>query len=180
LSADRKKTDRLILDAARDLYRVQGIDGTSLDQIAKKVGIAKPSIYNHFESKEAIGAALISDFVGDAQSLVNGLKPSSKSEQVLLEFVSLFYRHKSIVFMFDQQAQSMREVKSQLVSELAPVFYKIAGSKTNVNRLENVRVMMLSVIKILATEKLMAWPTHAAPDMSYEDLLEVAQRIVEL
>ncbi|WP_377887985.1 TetR/AcrR family transcriptional regulator [Alkalihalobacillus sp. R86527] len=38
--------------AALPLFARKGFDGTSLDKIAKSVGIKKPSLYAHFDSKE--------------------------------------------------------------------------------------------------------------------------------
>ncbi len=43
-----------ILKVALELFAAQGVKATSLSQIAKKVGIKKPSIYNHFKSKDEI------------------------------------------------------------------------------------------------------------------------------
>ena len=47
------KKEEIIL-ATLDLACERGLSGVSLGQIAKKVGMKKPSIYNHFESKEKL------------------------------------------------------------------------------------------------------------------------------
>lgn len=47
-------TKEKILQSALELFAVQGIRATALSQIAREVGIAKPSIYNHFASKDVI------------------------------------------------------------------------------------------------------------------------------
>jgi len=43
-----------IIAAALSLFSKNGYEGTSLTEIAKAVGIKKPSIYNHFKSKDEI------------------------------------------------------------------------------------------------------------------------------
>ena len=43
--------ERLIL-AAMDLFSTKGYEGTSVEEIAKAVGIKAPSIYDHFRGKE--------------------------------------------------------------------------------------------------------------------------------
>lgn len=43
-----------ILESAYRLFSIYGYEGTSLSQIAKEVGIKKPSIYAHFTCKEEI------------------------------------------------------------------------------------------------------------------------------
>ncbi|MEH7238573.1 TetR/AcrR family transcriptional regulator [Bacillus sp. JJ1562] len=48
-----------ILDAADELFSQKGFDGTSTNDILKKVGIARGTLYYHFKSKEDIMDALI-------------------------------------------------------------------------------------------------------------------------
>ena len=48
-----------ILDAALTLFAENGYNGTSVEQIAKAVGIKAPSLYKHYQGKEDILNALI-------------------------------------------------------------------------------------------------------------------------
>ncbi|RFB12022.1 TetR/AcrR family transcriptional regulator [Bacillus sp. HNG] len=48
-----------ILDAADELFSQKGFDGTSTNDILKKVGIARGTLYYHFKSKEDVMNALI-------------------------------------------------------------------------------------------------------------------------
>jgi AcrR family transcriptional regulator len=48
-----------IIEAAYTLFVQQGYHGTSMRQIAQDAGLALGSIYNHFDSKEAIFKAVI-------------------------------------------------------------------------------------------------------------------------
>ena len=52
--AGRGNTKQEILDAALDLFSVQGYEATSISQIADAVGIRKASLYSHFEGKQEI------------------------------------------------------------------------------------------------------------------------------
>ena len=52
-------TKQEILDAALELFSVQGYEATSISQLAEAVGIRKASLYSHFESKQAILDALV-------------------------------------------------------------------------------------------------------------------------
>ena len=58
---DRGNTKQEILEAALDLFSVQGFEATSLSQIADAVGIRMASLYSHFENKQAILDALVRD-----------------------------------------------------------------------------------------------------------------------
>ena len=74
-----------ILDEALSLFAENGYDGTSVEEIAEKVGIKAPSLYNHFKGKEDILNALIDmsearyeEFFGSDQHI--GRLPESKDE----------------------------------------------------------------------------------------------------
>lgn len=54
-------TKQEILDAALELFSVQGYEATSISQLAEAVGIRKASLYSHFENKQAILDALIEE-----------------------------------------------------------------------------------------------------------------------
>ena len=58
--APRARTTKrdLILNVAHDLFLVQGFEGTSIDQIAEAAGVSRQTIYNNFESKEALFKAI--------------------------------------------------------------------------------------------------------------------------
>jgi AcrR family transcriptional regulator len=54
-----------VLRAALGLFGERGIDATSMDGIAQESGVSKATIYNHWESKEAL--------LMDVMVMVNGL-----------------------------------------------------------------------------------------------------------
>lgn len=51
---EKGSTKQKILEAALDLFSIQGFEATSISQIASAVGIQKASLYSHFASKQAI------------------------------------------------------------------------------------------------------------------------------
>lgn len=65
-----RETRREILDAAWALADRDGIAGLSLREVARKVGVQAPSLYNYFDSKDALYDAL---FVDGNQQLVRSL-----------------------------------------------------------------------------------------------------------
>lgn len=54
-----KNTRTAILDAAQDLVQRQSISGVSFQELAKRTGIKKGSMYYHFESKDDLTLALL-------------------------------------------------------------------------------------------------------------------------
>lgn len=57
-SASQPTVER-VYDIALSLFARHGYDGMSLSQLASEVGIQKPSLYNHIESKQALFMALV-------------------------------------------------------------------------------------------------------------------------
>ena len=54
-----QKTAQRILDAAEILFATRGFDGTSLRQITQRAGITEPGLYNHFDNKQVLYAAVL-------------------------------------------------------------------------------------------------------------------------
>jgi len=67
-----------ILDAALELFSEQGFDGTTLQQIADRLGFTKAALYYHFRSKDDLLHAL----VGPA---VTGLDELLESHEAMLD-----------------------------------------------------------------------------------------------
>ena len=90
---ERGNTKREILEAALELFSVQGFEATSISQIASAVGIRKASLYSHFENKQAILDALVKDvleqyaahsiFAPDRRCADGALTPEA-TEQLIL------------------------------------------------------------------------------------------------
>ena len=58
---EKGNTKQEILEAALDLFSVQGFEATSVSQIADAVGIRKASLYSHFENKQAVLDELVQE-----------------------------------------------------------------------------------------------------------------------
>lgn len=76
-----------IIAAALSLFAKNGYEGTSLSEIAKAVGIQKPSIYNHFKSKEAIFLTIYENIlmfhVQKIKNIMDRIKGLTAEEQLL-------------------------------------------------------------------------------------------------
>jgi AcrR family transcriptional regulator len=77
-----------ILDASHRLLAKKGFDLMTMDDVAADVGIAKPSLYRHFESKEQLVAAAMIRLVDGAIDFVNQLpaqaSPLEKMKAILI------------------------------------------------------------------------------------------------
>ncbi len=77
---DRLSTRQRILDVATDLFIDKGYEGTSLREIAERVGVTKAALYYHFASKAEIVAALLEPFEAIQREWVSGL-PDAPTDQ---------------------------------------------------------------------------------------------------
>ncbi len=59
ISRKKERTTQAIIQAAITLFREQGIDATTMEQIAEEADVAKGTLYNYFPVKEAIISAYI-------------------------------------------------------------------------------------------------------------------------
>ena len=50
-----------IIDAARKAFKEYGVDATSMDKLAEIAQVSKRTVYNHFDSKEALVMYLLKD-----------------------------------------------------------------------------------------------------------------------
>src|SRR5262245_55448278 len=59
-----------ILDVAEQLFAERGYDGTTLRDVATRVGVRAPSLYNHFASKDELYAAVLERGIGPVIELL--------------------------------------------------------------------------------------------------------------
>lgn len=134
-------TKERILDEALMLFSENGYDGTSVEQIAEKVGIRAPSLYKHFKGKEDILNAIIDNAEARYEESFGSEKrigrlPESKEEfvRITLDRIS-FTMHDPMIrkirkFLVQEQFRSERlaaiTTKHQL-DGLLGMYTKIIG-----------------------------------------------------
>jgi len=59
----RERTRASLIDSARTLFARQGVDAIRISEITEQADVGFGSFYNHFESKEAIVAAVLAEAV---------------------------------------------------------------------------------------------------------------------
>ena len=122
---DTKMTREMIMKAALDLFIERGYDRTTLDDIARAVGLSKGAVYWHFENKQALLSKLILTVVErhDKETKEKMEKPASPEKLV----ENLIY-HANITLTRDEDRKfflmmtrldwaspEMSEIKDELV-----------------------------------------------------------------
>ncbi len=76
----REATRRDILEAAWDLARENGLSSLTLRDVAERVGMRAPSLYSHFESKNAIYDAMFGQAWSDYErAQIEELAPTARA-----------------------------------------------------------------------------------------------------
>lgn len=80
----------LILEKSLELFANQGYFGTSMDDIAKAVGIKKASLYSHYSGKESIFTAVFDNILEDYSRFINNLTVCDEETNYLEKLVNIF------------------------------------------------------------------------------------------
>lgn len=79
-----------ILDKSLELFANQGYFGTSMDDIAKAVGIKKASLYSHYSGKESIFTSVFNNILEDYSSFIDDLTACIEESNYLEKLSSIF------------------------------------------------------------------------------------------
>lgn len=102
--AEERKNE--ILDVAERLFGTKGFDSTSTGDILAEVGIARGTLYYHFQSKEEILDAVIERMIG--QMLVKAKSLAGQRELPVLQRLTLMIR--ALQIRDDKSGALMEEI----------------------------------------------------------------------
>ena len=111
------KKEEIIL-ATLDLASEYGLKSLSMSQIADKVGIKKPSLYNHFDSKETL-----------LKEMYQYIRDKSK-ENITNTINSEYFLDKSA---YDILYESVINYKNMILSDDSLKFYKVIYSERTIS-----------------------------------------------
>jgi AcrR family transcriptional regulator len=81
-----------ILEASRKLFARRGFSQTSMGDIARAAQVARATVYNNFEDKQDILAAIISDYLVGYTQIPQKLRENARSGQTSFELVQEMVR----------------------------------------------------------------------------------------
>ena len=120
------KTERQIeiIEVALDLINDKGIQGLTIKNLSKKIGISEPAIYRHYDSKTDILIAILDSFSKNTQQIFNNeLKNSDsaidKIEHLFTKHFAAFSAKPSLVsVIFSEEIFRNEPVLIEKISEL--------------------------------------------------------------
>jgi AcrR family transcriptional regulator len=86
LRADAARNRARILDAARSAFAEAGLD-VGVEEIARRAGVGKGTLYRRFPTKEALVRAIFEDLIGELEQLVEEVQAEEDAGDAFVRFL---------------------------------------------------------------------------------------------
>jgi AcrR family transcriptional regulator len=160
--AHRRKgeiTAERILDAAEALFAERGYAGTSLRDVAARVGLRIPSLYNHFASKDALYAAVLARGLGpvleELAAFAARPQASRDNGELLARVMAVLRRHPNLPRLIQHEALAGGQRLTPMLRQwIAPAFGRasqMAGAAPGARRRapDELPLLVIAVYNVL-------------------------------
>lgn len=178
----RAERERQMLDVAEEVFAEQGYAAVSMEEIAVRVGVSKPMLYEYFGSKEGLLLATIGRARGELRELTERAAARAETAEEMLHSGYLAY------FRFNEAHR-----RAWLVLLQEPVLHRGAAGEVEATRRQQTDLIVAQMellapdrprrdleayaeIIVGASERLALWRMHN-PDISVE---EAARQMMDL
>ena len=120
----RTDTRARIQQVAVEFFTEHGYEGTSLREIAERLGVTKAALYYHFKSKEDIIQSLVEDYQAQMDELIAWAGSQPRTPQVRREILA---RYMHIVAERDQVFRMLHQNQA-LLNSMAPALKTLKTS----------------------------------------------------
>jgi AcrR family transcriptional regulator len=157
----------VIYQAAVEVFAECGFDQAKMDEIAQAAGVAKGTIYYHFDSKEELFVGLMNEgmdnLISCVRRMVEGKESSAEQMSALIEaHVRFFMQNGKLAKLVLSEAFGSRERQRQFrlkIREYLKLIETILrrGNETgefSVHRPEEVASSIFGAVSVLALQKL--------------------------
>lgn len=109
------ETRQRIQDTARELFAQKGMQRTSLQDIADRLGVTKPALYYHFRSREELVRSILVPMLDEGEAFVAGHEKRRGSKRAapreLVEgFFDFHYRHRTDLMLIVSELSTLAEL----------------------------------------------------------------------
>ncbi|GAA3163413.1 TetR/AcrR family transcriptional regulator [Planomonospora alba] len=97
---------------ALELFRAQGVQQTSMREIAERLGITKPALYYHFASREDLLLSLVQPLVEDGEAALAEEEAAGSVDPRLLltRYFDLCMRHRDVIAVVLRDAATLLQL----------------------------------------------------------------------
>ncbi|MFA7137274.1 MAG: TetR/AcrR family transcriptional regulator [Bacteroidia bacterium] len=113
-----------IIDTALEIIATTGIQGLTIKNLAKHIGISEPAIYRHYENKISILIAILDFFKSNGEQIFcsqtnSDEKPIRKIEQIFERHFQLFEKKPSLVcVIFSEEIFRNEPILQEKIKEI--------------------------------------------------------------
>lgn len=105
-------TKQRIQSVARELFARQGVQKTSLQEIADRLGITKPALYYHFSSREELVRSIVQPLIDDGEAFLLQQETLEEvdSRALLEDYFDFHYRHRDEIILVLTELTTLTEL----------------------------------------------------------------------
>jgi len=105
-------TKQRIQAVARELFARQGVQKTSLQEIADRLGITKPALYYHFSSREELVRSIVQPLIDAGEAFLREQEALGEvAPRALLEgYFDFHYRHRAEIVLVLTELTTLNEL----------------------------------------------------------------------
>jgi AcrR family transcriptional regulator len=98
-----------VLDVALELFSEHGFAGTSLQDIAVRLGVTKAAVYYHFHSKDDLLLALVGPAIDELMAMASETRSDLRSRRGvgIARYVDFLLRHRRVTAYLTRDATAM-------------------------------------------------------------------------
>ncbi|BBZ12231.1 TetR/AcrR family transcriptional regulator [Mycobacterium branderi] len=112
MSRPRSGTRERIQDVARELFVRQGVQRTSLQDIADRLGITKPALYYHFSSREELVRSILEPLIEEGERFIteHEKRRDADARELLEGYFDFHYRHRGDLMLVVTELTTLAEL----------------------------------------------------------------------
>lgn len=153
-----RATAERILDVAEEVFAEKGYEGATLRDVAKAAGLRTPSLYNHFDSKDALYAAVLERGIGPVlEALLASAQrgPGGEPERLVRTMMELLARRPNLPrLVLHETLYGGRHLTRMLQEWIGPMLVRAermveegpAGSRWEREQLPNLVLAMYHIV----------------------------------
>jgi len=140
-SEEKNATRRRIIDAAVELFRTRGFEATTTRDIAREAEIAVGTLFNYFDTKEAVVASLAAEALAGARS-ATAAGNNDPSSQASLE--------EEMFALIAAELRQLKPLRKFITPLLESALSPLAAARRQNGAVESLRVDHLETVAAIA------------------------------
>ncbi|MQA94104.1 MAG: TetR family transcriptional regulator [Streptosporangiales bacterium] len=179
----RAERERQMLAVAEEVFAERGYHAASMDEIAERVGVSKPMLYEYFGSKDGLMRActdrLKSELLDATRTAVEKADgPEDGLRRGLVAYFAFSERHAKAWEMLVSEGAALRELSTEAeATRMQQSDFIAVALAANAPQAEPERLDAYAAILVGACERLTLW-RRRHPDVTAEQAAEYVMDVI--